>query len=252
MSNGLFLKRIFSNKIYWLSVVAAIFLLLCSIVYTDPYSGAQYTFLSLFYEEVVQNALQSGMISVDAILLGYDSGYLWMFCPIIVGIPCVLIQKTERFVLFRTSKNQYLISKYASNLLASGTILLVAYLVYMLLTMIVMQENIWDMNLCKKLLSVFCWGVMCAIPSIILSEFVHNKYMILCIPFALNYFVSMFLGSVIPMEIWQYLSPWTYQILFLYDEKTILFCSINMIVFLLLCGLLKKLVMERRCDCGQQ
>lgn len=251
MSNLLFVKRIFSDKIYWLSVMAAIFLLLCSIVYRDPLTGEKYTFISLFYDETVREVLENGGISMNNILLGYDSGYLWMFCPIIAGIPCVLTKKTERFVLFRTSKNTYFLSKYVSNLLTSGAILLIAYLVYMTLAMILMNENLWTMSLGKKLLSVCCWGVMSAIPSIVLSEFVKNKYLILCIPFVLNYFMDIFLGNIVPYQIWQYISPMTYQSLFLYDQKMIASCSAIMVTMILLCGALKKLIMERRCDCGQ-
>ena len=130
MSSVLFLKRIFTSKTYWLSVMAAILLLLCSIIYIDPLTGEKYTFVSLFNNATVKEALESGSISMSSIVLGYDTSYLWMFCPIIVGIPCVIVNKTERFVLFRTNKNKYLFSKYLSILFSSGLIILLAYIVF--------------------------------------------------------------------------------------------------------------------------
>ena len=252
MSSVLFLKRIFTSKTYWLSVMAAILLLLCSIVYIEPFTGEKYTFVSLFYDATVKEALECGSISMNGIILGYDTSYLWMFCPIIVGIPCVILNKTERFVLFRTSKNKYLFSKYLSSLFSSGLIILVAYIVFGSLSMMVAKENMWDEYLARKLLSVFCLGVISALPSLALSEFVRNKYLILCIPFVLNYFMYTFLGNIISYDISKYIAPNTYQILFLHDKDMVIPCSVILFVLILACAVLKKLLMEGRCDCGQQ
>lgn len=252
MINIVFLKRIFTSKIYWLSVMAAILLLMCSIVYHDSFTGEKYTFISLFYDEVVREALEYGEISLRDLALGYDTGYLWMFCPIIVGIPCVILNKTERFVLFRTGKNKYFLSKIFSNFIASGFILFVSYFIYVTVGMIFLQENIWDMSLVRKILSMFCWGIISAIPSILLSEFVRNKYLILCIPFVLNYFICIFFGNILPYNIKKYVDPFNYQILFLQDKEMIIPCVGIMIFLVAVCTFLKKIILERRCDCGQQ
>lgn len=251
MSKFIFFKRIFSNKVYWMSVLVAIALLMCSIIYQDTGTGETYTFVSLFYNKDIYKLLQEGNISLKNIIIGYDTGYLWMFCPIIVGIPCVLLNKTERFVLFRTSKNRYCISKYLSNILSGGSIILISYTIYIILAMIISKENMFDMSILRKLLSVFCWGIVCAIPSNFLSEFFRNKYLILCIPFVLNYFMSMFLGNIIPYSIKKYIDPFTYQILFLFDVKMIAICLTILILLIFSCAFFKKTVMERRCDCGQ-
>lgn len=251
MMNELFLRRVAINKIYWLSIMAAFLLLLCSIVHTDVMSGEKYTFLSLFYNEAAKEALQYGQISIKGILIGRDTSYLWMFCPIIVGIPCVLTQKVERFVLFRISKNNYFFSKYISNLLLGGFIMLGAYLLFAFVGTLVTEEIIWDLYLARKLLSVFCWGMINTIFGIVLSEFMRNKYLILCIPFVLNYFLCNFLGTIVPYDIWKYVSPDNYQILFLHEEQRMV-SSTGIFAFLILaCGVLIKVTMERRCDCGQ-
>ncbi len=252
MSSLLFLKRIFTNKLYWMSIIVALLLLLCSIVYTSPESGEKYTFISMFYDDVAKDALDNGMIMLRNVFMGYDASYLWMFCPIIVGIPCIILNRTERFVMFRTGKNKYLFFKYFSSLIASGLIMLLAYIAFVSLCMIISKENMWDELLFKKMLSVFCWGVISALPSLVLSEFVHNKYLILCIPFVLNYFMYMFVGRIIPYDIYTYINPGTFQILFLYENDVVIPTTIIMLALILACALLKKLIMERRCDCGQQ
>ncbi len=252
MSSRLFLKRIFLNKIYWFSVIVAVLLLMCSKVYTEPQTGERFMFVSLFYEENVKEAFESGAISLQSIYMGYDNSYLWLFCPIIVGIPCILINRTERFIMFRLGKNKYLLSKYFSSIFASGLIMVVAYMTFASICMAISRENMWDENLVRKLLSVFCLGVLSSLPSLVLSEFVRNKYLILCIPFVLNYFMYMFVVMIIPYDIYTYISPSTYQIVFLYEKNIFIPCSVILMAKIVACAIVKKVVMERRCDCGQQ
>lgn len=63
----LLVKRTIKNKIYWLAILSALGLLLCSIVYTDPMTGESFTFLTLFYNEEMQQYLQYGSISMQEI-----------------------------------------------------------------------------------------------------------------------------------------------------------------------------------------
>lgn len=209
-------------------------------------------FFELLYDKVAQEALQDGNISTANILIGYGSNYLWMFCPIIVGIPCVLIGKTERFVMFRTSKNKYMFCKFLANMIASGMILVIAYGVFSICCTVVTGEVLWNVYFAKKLASVFCWGIYCAIPSTIISEFVENKYLILCIPFVINYFMCMFLSNIVPYQVEKYVSPWNYQILFLYKVDEAFWYLVILLVLIMLCVVMKKVLMERRCDCGQK
>ena len=247
----LLVKRTIKNKIYWLAILSALGLLLCSIVYTDPMTGESFTFLTLFYKEEMQQYLQYGSISIQGIVMGYGvQNYLWMFAPIIVGIPCVLNQRTERFVLFRSSKNGYFLSKYISNLLLGGSILLTAQIIFALIGMalerwIISQTDVLsepmimlNIYMAKRLWEVFCDGVMHAIPGILLAEVIRNKYLILCIPFVWNYFFSMFVRRLIPFAVQQYLLP----------ENN----PVALLVEILWCGIFIKWVAERRCDCGQK
>lgn len=250
MSSIFFLKRIFFNKAFWLSVATASLLLFCSVVYTDIESGQQYLFLSLFYDKVSIEALECGMISPGGVFLGNDTSYLWMFCPIIVGIPCVIVKKTERFALFRISKNRYFLSKYFSSVISGGAILFFAYLIFGLVCNGMSDESILNIYFAKKLLSVFIWGITASIPATILSEFVRSKYLILCIPFVINYFLNIFLYRFIPEGIREYVMPDSFVTLFLRENRVIKGCLIYAAIIILGCALLKKVIAERRCDIG--
>ena len=210
-----------------------------------------FTYLSLFYSEDMQNCLTYGAISLKGIFLGYNlNNYLWMFAPIIVGISCVLNQRTERFVLFRGSKNGYFLYKYVSNLVLGGAILVLAQVIFVFSGVGLMQyltyvkqmdiipEPFWDSYMAQYLWDIFCNGVLNTIPGILLAEFIHNKYLILCVPFVWSYLMNMFVLSWIPLEVRQMIMP---------EENPLVFVAV-----LLACGILIKIVAERRCDCGQK
>lgn len=244
------LKRVLKNQIYWIAVASALVLLVCSVIYRDSLSGEKYTFLSLFYDEYAKEALKLGHISVENIILSGDVGYLWMFCPLIVSIPCIFTRKTERFLLFRTSKNKYMLSKYFACLVSGGSIVFIAYCIFISLCMLLVKENIWSIYIVKKLMSVFIWGVTSSVPGIMLAEFLENKYLILCIPFVLNYFMCSFVVNIIPYDIWKYISPSNYQILFFFERDTLVYIMGVILITLLGCAVIKKILLERRCDCG--
>lgn len=247
----LFLKRVWKNKIYWLAVLSALVLLLCSVIYTEPMTGESFTFLTLFYKEEMQERLGYGAISLRTIFMGYNiHNYLSMFAPIIVGVPCILNQRTERFVLFRGSKNGYFFSKYLSNLVLGGAILVLAQGLFVLsgvglvqyLTVVkemsITPEPLWDSYMAQRFWDIFCDGVLNAIPGIVLAEFIRNKYLILCVPFVWNYLMDMFVIGLIPFEVREYILP---------EQNWIAF-----VLVLAACGALIKIVAERRCDCGQK
>ena len=115
-----------------------------------------------------------------------------------------------------------------------------------------MYENILNLFLFKKLMSVLAWGIINTIPCIALSEFIRNKYLILCIPFVLNYFISTFLSGILPYKVMKYINPGNYQSVFLMEKETWIPCVGILSVIVISCIVLKKVLFERRCDCGQQ
>ena len=60
------------------------------------------------------------------------------------------------------------------------------------------------------------------------------------------------LEAKIPNEVYEYISPYTYQILFLYDNQKIFACSAILLGMIAACAFVIKISFERRCDCGQK
>lgn len=231
--------------------MAAIVLLFCSQIYLDKESGKTYIFATLFWDAKVKEWVRCGEISLYSVFIGSDTSYLWMFGPIIVGIPCILTKKTERLLMFRYGKNKYCFGKMISNLVMAGLIALLSYITFGIILMISSHEWFIDSIVLKKIGSEFIWGIYIAIPSLLLIEFVKNKYVIICLSFVINYFYIIFLGPLLPKLIDNFLNPQTYQILLSYDTETIIKKMFFLIIIILGCAILKRKEMDRRCDCGQ-
>lgn len=153
MNKMIYIKRTVLNKKYWLSSMAALVLLLCCTIYINPENGQKYLFISAFYDNFIIERL--GIIDLKSIFLGYDKGYLWMFASIIVNFPCLINQKTERFLIFRTRKNRYIFGKYFSNLVMSGFMMVISYFFFLIICMVLAKKNLFDIYAVKKLVSVF-------------------------------------------------------------------------------------------------
>lgn len=252
MSKMIYIKRTVLNKKYWLSSLAALVLLLCCTLYINPENGQKYLFISAFYNKDIIERIHLGAIDLKSIFLGYDSGYLWMFASIIVNFPCLINQKTERFLIFRTGKNRYIFGKYFSNLILSGFMMTISYFIFLIICMILVKENLFDIYAFKKLVSVFLWGMYMAIPGLILSEYIRNKYLILCIPFVINYFMCTFITKIVKYDIHKFFAPDSFQILLLTENKQIIVSSIILTVLIIIGVVNRKILFERRLDCGQK
>lgn len=252
MNKIIYIKRAFLNKKYWLSVMAAFVLLLCCTIYVNPENGEKYLFISIFYNKDIAEKINLGVINLKSVFLGYDSGYLWMFASIIVNFPCLINQKTERFLIFRTGKNRYIFGKYFSNLIMSGLMMFISYFIFIIICMIMTKENMLDVYVLKKLISVSMWGMYMSVPGLILSEYIRNKYLVLCIPFVINYFMCTFITKIIKYDIYRFFAPESFQILLLMDNKQIMVSSIILIALIIIGAVNRKIVFERRLDCGQK
>ncbi|MDY4027760.1 MAG: hypothetical protein SOY46_00670 [Butyrivibrio crossotus] len=250
MNKMIYIKRTVLNKKYWLSSMAALVLLLCCTIYINPENGQKYLFISAFYDNFIIERL--GIIDLKSIFLGYDKGYLWMFASIIVNFPCLINQKTERFLIFRTGKNRYIFGKYFSNLVMSGFMMVISYFFFLTICMVLAKKNLFDIYAVKKLVSVFIWGMYLAVPGLILSEYIRNKYLILCIPFVINYFMCTFVTKIVKYDIYKYFAPDSFQILLLTESKQIIVSCIILTVLIIIGVVNRKILFERRLDCGQK
>lgn len=137
------------------------------------------------------------------------NGYVTLFLPIIVAFPFMVSFCAERnngnirFVIARTGKLRYYLSKFLSCFLCGGLAVLIGlglymcamYLLFPPLSSYNVSEQIteiyqggselWENT--KYLLSNFLNGAIATMPAFFLSSLCKNPYIITCIPFMLTY-----------------------------------------------------------------
>ena len=138
------------------------------------------------------------------------NGYVTLFLPIIVAFPFMVAFCTERnngnirFVIARTGKMRYYLSKFVSCFLSGGLAVLIGLLMFMAAMHLLfppmssynMDAEIYGgmsqgqselaLNL-RYLFSNFLNGAIATMPAFFLSSFCKNPYIITCIPFMFTY-----------------------------------------------------------------
>lgn len=137
------------------------------------------------------------------------NGYVTLFLPIIVAFPFMVAFCTERnngnirFVIARTGKMRYYLSKFLSCFLCGGLAVLIGISLFMGAMHILFppmssydmgteiyggmaQQSEFVLNF-RYLFSNFLNGAIATMPAFFLSSFCKNPYIITCIPFMFTY-----------------------------------------------------------------
>lgn len=283
------LLKMYSGVAFIVAVVAAFFLLASSYIYIDDMNGKAYSILTLLFAPDRQTIIEKGGICARDIFLQENNGYIWMFAPIVSAIPYISIicmgniNNNIRFEIFRTGKSAYLWGNLLAAGIAGGSVMSISYIMYGIAEFFIITPHAgtgdvfqyyiatpWIHTIYSvggiivlyilRVLAAFLFGVFSVIPSFILSAFLRNKYLVLCIPFMLNYFGTMFLGSITGKLMkygkrytairLQYLLPASMQGIFVSENKEMGYKILFMVVSLLLSGIIYYICLERRCDCG--
>lgn len=142
------------------------------------------------------------------------NGYATLFLPIIVAFPFMVAFCAERnngnirFVIGRTGKMRYYLSKFASCFLCGGSAVLIGISMFMIAIHILFpplssynippippEAVIGDIPptpsefvlIFRYLFSSFLNGAIATMPALFLSSFCKNPYIITCIPFMFTY-----------------------------------------------------------------
>lgn len=137
------------------------------------------------------------------------NGYVTLFLPIIVAFPFMVAFCTERnngnirFVIARTGKMRYYLSKFVSCFLCGGLAVLIGITLFMgAMHLLFPPMSSYDMGTeiyggmaqqsefvlnFRYLFSNFLNGAIATMPAFFLSSFCKNPYIITCIPFMFTY-----------------------------------------------------------------
>lgn len=211
------LKKILTSYGFYVCVVFSAVLCFSANIYTDVVKDDRYsvfTALATFDRRFMLN--DTSFCAQSVVLKGAD-GWLPMFIPIISAfafIPLICDEyeaKSVRFEIFRTSKKSFYLSRFVTALLCGALAVTIGYLIFIGLVLLLFPHlseyspqhtEMFYENLryvfpelsdgillpaVKTLCSVFVYGAFWAMPAVLLTVAVKNKYIVLCVPFFLKY-----------------------------------------------------------------
>ena len=144
-------------------------------------------------------------------------GWLLVFAPMLLTVGYMISLSGERqngqirFVLMRSGKLRYCISKVCGGALAGGIIFLIGYAVFGLLMMIrflslstlpVEEQEFYlmgstlEVEVVKRLIGAFLYGITGSLFGIGVAIVFRDKYMLICLPFMINYIYQQVLGKL--------------------------------------------------------
>ena len=169
-------------------------LLLCfaSVVYTDSFTGKEYTVVEILLNKPRFKAYNFSSINI----LHYSvSPYLTIFLPVLSSLPYVTFFCTERlsgnirFVISRVGKTAYYLSKFISAILSGGLAIMCGFILYSIIIIICFDNSSFVIyDYLKIYIGMFIYGVVSVFPAFFISSIVKNTYVICCFPFILMHF----------------------------------------------------------------
>ncbi|WP_296115502.1 hypothetical protein [uncultured Eubacterium sp.] len=144
-------------------------------------------------------------------------GWLLVFAPMLLTVGYMISLSGERqngqirFALMRSGKLRYCISKVCGGALAGGIIFLIGYAVFGLLMVIrfpalstlpVEEQEMYLMGsslvaeVVKRLIGAFLYGITGSLFGIGVAIVFRDKYMLICLPFMINYIYQQVLGKM--------------------------------------------------------
>ena len=205
--------RIIINRGFAVAIIVTAVLCFSVQVYSDQSNEKVYSLIEALF--TLDRGFMTGKsdFSPPVIINKALSGYSSMALPVTASFPFVLSFTAERssgnmlYTISRTSRRKYYFSKFITAITGGGLctmlgVILFGISVYILFpnvnsTDLITQtftNNVFAF-LTKKLLSAFVYGMTSALPAFFLCSFCKNSYIILCVPFMLNFISETLLAK---------------------------------------------------------
>ena len=203
-------------------VIATAILCTTAVIHIDPSTSREFTVFEMLLKFDREFLLTDVSFSSVIVFTKALSNYFFMFAPIIAALPFISIYLTERnsgyirMTIARTGKFRYYFSKLVTAFIGGGLGIIIGLAIFGIATVILFPslsefsaEDIeYGMYMYNsgnsiisnaylsfgapaiavlELISVFLFSGMSAMMAYILSSFIRNKYLVLCIPFLIVY-----------------------------------------------------------------
>lgn len=287
------LKMVFTNYGFYLCAVFTVILCMCASIYYEGRTNENYSVIKSLTEFDRQFMLHDTSFCSYQVIERGSGSWLSMFVPIISAFAFVPIicdeaeSKMIRNSVFHSSKLTFYASKYITACLSGGLAVMLGFAVFAVIINFTfpnidqyspeLQEHLkeslfysfpklakhgYGALICVKFLEIFIYGAVAAAPAVMLTSFIRNKYLVMCIPFFFKYAVTQTCFKLIS-EAWSdlenpnvKLSKFAYIIapdsvvsLFSYNEKN--YILIYNLLLVTAAFIFYIIIQKRRLDCGE-
>lgn len=242
--------KILSGYGFYLCVLFTGLLCFSAYIYEDVMNGNKYSVLRSFLSFDRKFMLEDTTFCSFEVIRNSAGNWLFLFIPIIAAFAFVPLVCDEhesgsvRFEVLRSNKFCYDTSRFFSGCLCGGLAVMTGFIIFVVIVhflfpfigsysgelqkdyravLAAMDINIsgkfYVAEIVKKIGEMFLYGAFWAAPAMLLTGVIHNKYLILCLPFFLKYTINQ---TEIRM---------TSQVLENPEKVRPLFQQINMIVY---------------------
>ncbi len=261
------LKKIIIGYGFIVSIIVVFLLCFTSVIYQDTFTGKEYTVSEII---TMKKGFTNIEFSAQSILHTSVSPYITIFLPILSSIPFVTVFCAERiggnirFIITRTGKMIYYISKFLSALLSGALSVMFGFILYSIVICMIFKYNGTISELMKMYAGMAFYGAVSVLPALLLSAFIKNKYMVCCFPFIFmhfyytviakiqDYFSSKRMGLIVIKM--GFLYPDTLKNILINDNNTVnlsryVILYYSLLTILTFIGFI--VIMDRRLDYGQ-
>lgn len=261
-----------------LSVIMTALLCWLGDAYTDIETAKSYSVIEALISPSVDINSDIEMCS-EKIYNGALSGYSSMALPVTAAFPFVFAFVLERksrnirLVSFRCGRIKYYVSKFITALLCGGLCTALGLIIFGLTETIFFSSaasfpaeinllyfpNGTGYVLLAKTISAFLYGMKNAALAFFLCSFCGNAYVVLCVPFLLDFIAEVVLKRIAAdssnFEIYEILAPFqpnSISTIFNYGiNKTSVFITAFNLIYISACFAGFVCVMEKRTDKGE-
>ena len=257
------LYKIVTNYIFLISVMGLAIIILSGTIVTEVGTFKEYNVFQLVFMqgEKRKKMIELYCLTYEQIFSSGTQGYLWMFVSVFVSAPFVVMMCSAkknsniRFELFRVGKTEYVLGKFFASMICGGFVMSLGYgLFSVVIHFILPVENALGIfEYVKRFTEMFFYGMTSTLLTYLLSGFMRNKYLVLCLPFMINYFVKTQLsrGKFMGSKIISVVNPVSPSYLFSAENGLTKWIIIYWTGAFIVGIILYRFALERRCDCGE-
>ncbi len=273
------LKKVIFHYGFIMSTIITIGLCFTSSINIDYSTGNKITILELLLKYNKEWIIENVHLSAYDIYYNSTNSYIKMFIPIIAAFPFVPAFCSERncgnirFVVARTGRFRYYLSKFVTCMIGGGFAVSFGYALFGIIFIPIypsvfnFPDNILvcitNTEICKNIIynvfGMFLYGAVSTIPALLFTSIIKNRYLILCTPFMLIYLYQSIINRLIINALaktdfeniprLENLSPDAIQSVFINSEDAIFIILFNMI-YITVAFAIYILLLGRRLDKG--